>query len=81
MHVKFKLKKILYAGRLNKLDTGYVSEMERRIKSSMESAAARLAQARSDGDLKSEIAAQTEISKLGYEEARLSEIKARQLRS
>jgi hypothetical protein len=66
------------AGRLTKLDTGYVSEMERRIKSSMESAAAKLAQARTDGDLKAEIAAQTEISKLGYEEARLLDLKARQ---
>ncbi|WP_163093934.1 hypothetical protein, partial [Acinetobacter baylyi] len=55
-----------------------VSEMERRIKSSMESAAAKLAQARVDGDLKAEIAAQTEISKLGYEEARLLDLKSRQ---
>ena len=64
--------------RFSKLDTGYVSEMENRIKSSMEAAAARLAKAREDGDLKAEIAAQTEISKLGYEEARLAEIKSRQ---
>jgi chromosome segregation ATPase len=56
--------------RFSKLDTGYVSEMENRIKSSMEAVAARLAKAREDGDLKAEIAAQTEISKLGYEEAR-----------
>ena len=66
------------AGRLTKLDTGYVIEMENRIKSSMEAAAAKLAQARTDGDLKSEIAAQTEIAKLGYEDARLSEIKSKQ---
>lgn len=33
------------AGRLTKLDTGYVTEMENRIKSSMEAAAAKLAQA------------------------------------
>ena len=64
--------------RFSKLDTGYVSEMENRIKSSMEAAASRLAKAREDGDLKAEIAAQTEISKLGYEEARLAEIKTRQ---
>ena len=64
--------------RFSKLDTGYVSEMENRIKSSMEAVAARLAKAREDGDLKAEIAAQTEISKLGYEEARLAEIKTRQ---
>ena len=75
---KIQVEKDSLAGRLTKLDTGYVSEMERRIKSSMESAAARLAQARADGDLKSEIAAQTEISKLGYEEARLLDIKSRQ---
>ena len=63
--------------RYSKLDTGYVSEMENRIKSSMEAAAAKLAKAREDGDLKAEIAAQTEISRLGYEEARLIELKAR----
>src|SRR6056300_1395906 len=63
--------------RFSKLDTGYVSEMENRIKSSMEAAAAKLAKAREDGDLKSEIAAQTEISRLGYEEAKLMELKAR----
>ena len=61
----------------SRLDTGYVTEMENRIKSSMEAAASKLAKAREDGDLKAEIAAQTEISKLGYEEARLAEIKAR----
>jgi hypothetical protein len=63
--------------RYTKLDTGYVSEMENRIKSSMEAAAAKLAKAREDGDLKAEVAAQTEISRLGYEEARLIELKAR----
>ena len=62
----------------SKLDTGFVSEMENRIKSSMEAAASKLARAREDGDLKAEIAAQTEISKLGYEEARLAEIKSKQ---
>ena len=76
---KIQVEKDSLAGRLTKLDTGYVSEMERRIKSSMESAAAKLAQARVDGDLKAEIAAQTEISKLGYEEARLLDLKSRQL--
>jgi len=75
---KIQVEKDSLAGRLTKLDTGYVSEMERRIKSSMESAAAKLAQARVDGDLKAEIAAQTEISKLGYEEAKLLDIKSRQ---
>ena len=63
--------------RFSKLDTGYVSEMESRIKSSLEAATAKLAKAREDGYLKAEIAIQTEISKLGYEEARLAEIKSR----
>jgi hypothetical protein len=64
--------------RFSKLDTGYVSEMENRIKSSLEAAASKLAKAREDGDLKAEIAATTEISRLGYEEAKLSEIKSKQ---
>jgi hypothetical protein len=64
--------------RFSKLDTGYVTEMENRIKSSMEAATSRLAKAREDGDLKAEIAATTEISRLGYEEAKLSEIKSKQ---
>jgi len=64
--------------RLTKLDTGYVSEMENRIKSSMEAAVAKLSRAREEGDIKAEVAAQTEISKLGYEEARLADLKIRQ---
>ena len=60
-----------------KLDSGYIVEMENRIKSSMEAAASKLAKAREDGDLKAEIAASTEISRLGYEEARLMELKAK----
>ena len=75
---KIQVEKDSLAGRLTKLDTGYVSEMEKRIQSSVESASAKLAQARLDGDLKAEIAAQTEISKLGYEEARLLDLKSRQ---
>jgi hypothetical protein len=55
---KIQVEKDSLAGRLTKLDTGYVSEMEKRIKSSVESATAKLAQARLDGDLKAEIAAQ-----------------------
>jgi hypothetical protein len=75
---KIQGEKETLAGRLTKLDTGYVNEMENRIKSSMEAAASRLAQARTDGDLKAEIAAQTDIARLGYEDARLSEIKSKQ---
>jgi len=65
-------------GRLNKLDTGYVSEMENRIKSSIEAAIAKLSQARETGNLRAEILAQTEIAKLGYEEAKLNDLKEKQ---
>ena len=64
--------------RLTKLDTGFVSEKEGRIKSGMEAAVSKLAKAREEGDLKAEVAASAEISRLGYEEARLSDLKARQ---
>jgi|TARA_R110000772_G_scaffold43401_1_gene99998 hypothetical protein len=66
--------------RLTTLDTGYVSEMENRINSSMEAAAAKLSKAREDGDIQAEINATKEISKLGYEEARLAEIKAKNVK-
>jgi len=75
---KVQAEQDLLKTRFTKLDTGYVSEMENRINSSLEAAASKLAKAREEGDLKAEIAAQTEISKLGYEEARLKEIKSRQ---
>jgi len=61
--------------RLSKLDTGYVSEMENRIISSLESAQAKLGKAREEGDITAEVNAQKEIAKLGYEEARLAEMK------
>jgi hypothetical protein len=63
--------------RLTKLDSGYVSEVENRIKSSMEAASARLVKAREDGDIQGEINATKDISRLGYEEARLAEIKVK----
>jgi hypothetical protein len=66
------------SSRLSKLDTGFVSEKENRIKSGMEAAVAKLAKAREESDLKAEVAATAEISRLGYEEARLADLKARQ---
>jgi len=66
------------SSRLSKLDTGFVTEKENRIKSGMEAAVAKLAKAREESDLKAEVAATAEISRLGYEEARLSDLKARQ---
>jgi hypothetical protein len=64
--------------RLSKLDTGYVSEMESRITSGLEAAQSKLASARENSDIKSEVTAQKEIAKLGYEEARLAEMKLNQ---
>lgn len=74
---KVQTEQDLLKSKYSKLDTGYVTEMESRIKSSMEAAVSKLAKAREDGDLKAEVVAQTEISKLGYEEARLMELKAK----
>jgi len=64
--------------RLSKLDTGYVSEMENRITSGLEAAKGRLTTARESGNITDEVDAQKEIAKLGYEEARLAEMKLNQ---
>ena len=64
--------------RLSKLDTGYVSEMQNRITSGLEAAQSKLASARENSDIKAEVSAQKEIAKLGYEEARLAEMKLSQ---
>ena len=64
--------------RLSKLDTGYVSEMENRIVSGLEAAKGKLTTAREAGNIADEVDAQKEIAKLGYEEARLAEMKINQ---
>jgi len=64
--------------RLSKLDTGYVSEMESRITSGLEAAKGKLTTAREAGNMTDEVDAQKEIAKLGYEEARLAEMKINQ---
>ena len=64
--------------RLAKLDTGYVKEMEDRITSSVTAAESKLKAARDAGDISAEVVAQKEIAKLGYEEARLAEMKVTQ---
>jgi len=64
--------------RLSKLDTGYVSEMENRITSGLEAAKGKLTTAREAGNITDEVDAQKEIAKLGYEEARLAEMKVNQ---
>jgi len=64
--------------RLTKLDTGYVSEMENRITSGLEAAKGKLTTAREAANINEEVDAQKEIAKLGYEEARLAEMKINQ---
>ena len=64
--------------RLSRLDTGYVKEMEDRITSSVTAAESKLKNARDAGDIGAEVIAQKEIAKLGYEEARLAEMKVTQ---
>ena len=60
------------------LDQGYTSEMEGRIKSSLAAAQAKLGASREADDKKAEVEALTAISQLGYEQARLAEMKSRQ---
>ena len=66
------------SSKVSKLDTGYASEMENRIKSSLAAAQAKLKTARESNDLKSEVEATTAMSQLGYEQAKLAELKTRQ---
>jgi hypothetical protein len=75
---KMKAEQDSLKSRFSKLDTGYVSEMESRITSSLEAAKSKLKQAREDGSIETEIEAQKEIAKLGYEEARLADMKISQ---
>ena len=60
------------------LDQGYTSEMEGRIKSSLAAAQAKLSASRDADDKKAEVEALTAISQLGYEQAKLAEMKSRQ---
>jgi hypothetical protein len=64
--------------RLSKIDKGFVSEMENRIVSGIEAAQSKLVNARENNDIKAEVEASKEIAKLGYEEARLAEMKIKQ---
>ena len=61
--------------RLAKLDGGYVKEMEDRITSSTTAAQSKLQSAREANDINAEVLAQKEIAKLGYEEAKLADLK------
>ena len=58
------------------LETNSLKTKETQIASALQGAKARLAQARESGDIEAEVEIQKDISRLGYEEARLLEFKA-----
>jgi DNA repair ATPase RecN len=58
------------------LETNSLKDRESKLASAIEGAKARLAQAREAGDINLEVDVQREISRLGYEESRLLELKA-----
>jgi hypothetical protein len=58
------------------LETNSLKTKETQIASALQGAKARLAQARDSGDIEAEVEIQKDISRLGYEEARLLEFKA-----
>ena len=60
------------------LETTSLKDREAKLVTAMQGAKARLAQAREAGDIEAEVEVQKDISRLGYEEARLLEIKAAQ---
>jgi len=60
------------------LETTSLKDREAKLVAAMQGAKARLAQAREAGDINAEVDIQKDISRLGYEEARLLEMKAAQ---
>ena len=64
--------------KVNVLDTDYVSEMEGRVQSSLLAAQQKLIAARESDDKKAEVEALTSISQLGYEQAKVAELKTKQ---
>ena len=57
------------------LKTAGVKDREEKIKAGLDAAQARLSSAREAGNVQAEVEAQKEIARLGYEEARLQEMK------
>ena len=70
-----KAEKELLTKRFNSLESSSLKDRESKIVSALEAAKAKLGLAREAGDIAIEIEAQKEIAKLGYEEARLQEMK------
>ena len=63
--------------KLSTIEPGYMSAMEGRVKSGLQAAEAKLSAAREAGDIKAEVEAQKDISRLGIEEARVEMMKKR----
>ena len=63
--------------KLSAIEPGYMNAMEGRVKSGLQAAEARLSAAREAGDIKAEVEAQKDISKLGIEEAKVEMMKKR----
>jgi hypothetical protein len=70
-----KAEKELLTKRFSSLESSSLKDRESKIISALEAAKAKLGLAREAGDIAIEIEAQKEIAKLGYEEARLQEMK------
>ena len=70
-----KAEKELLTKRFSSLETSSLKDKELKIVSALEAAKAKLGLAREAGDIAIEIEAQKEIARLGYEEARLQEMK------
>ena len=71
-----KAEKELLTKRFSSLETTSLQDKEAKIKSALEAAKGKLGLAREAGDIAIEVEAQKEIAKLGYEEARLDEMKS-----
>jgi hypothetical protein len=71
-----KAEKELLTKRFSSLETTSLQDKEAKIKSALEAAKGKLGLAREAGDIAIEVEAQREIAKLGYEEARLDEMKS-----
>jgi hypothetical protein len=63
--------------KLSTMEPGYMNAMEGRVKSGLQAAEAKLSAAREAGDIKAEVEAQKDISRLGIEEARVEMMKKR----
>jgi uncharacterized protein YcbK (DUF882 family) len=71
-----KIEKEATLKRYSSLEGASVKDREARISSGLQAAQAKLAAAREAQDINAEVDAQREIAKLGYEEARLLDVKA-----